>query len=233
MPPIGVGAAQPYSIEVLGKKVELASPLSGAHQHRNTALAVAAAVELNQRHGFPVSPAAIAGGVRRTRWPGRLERMVQDGVDWILDVAHNPAGAWSLRAALREAWGETDARPRVLVFNCLHDKPVRELAQILFPLFKQVIFPPIHSPRATPLEDLLAAAEATGTAAAAAGSVAEALQIARSFTGAANRSVTSLSFTEPAETANGAQPPKGLVVISGSVYLVGEAREPPYVQYRT
>ena len=206
VPIIGSGAAQPYSIEVLGATVELASPLAGAHQHRNTALAVAAAVELNQRHGFPVTPAAIAAGVRHTRWPGRLERIAQHGVEWILDVAHNPAGAWSLRAGLRDSRGEQDAPPSVLVFNCLNDKPVKELAQILFPLFKQVIFPPIHSPRATPLQELLAAADATGTPAATADSVSEALQMAR------------------AAMSNGAFAPDGMIVISGSVYLVGEAR---------
>ena len=44
------------------------------------------------------------------------------------------------------------------MFSCLRDKPAAELGQILFPLFKQVIFAPIHSPRATPVEDLMAAA---------------------------------------------------------------------------
>ena len=207
MPPIGVGAAQAYPVEVLGATVELASPLLGAHQHRNTALAVAAAVELNQHYGFPVTAAAIAAGVRGTSWPGRMERIPGDEVEWILDVAHNPAGAWSLRAGLRDALGENDKRPWILVFSCLQDKPLAELAQILFPLFKQVIFSPIHSPRATPMEDLLAAAQATGTPAVAARSVAEALDLGR----------------QAAEEGNSKTSP-GLVVISGSVYLVGEAR---------
>ena len=179
MPPIGVGATQAYPVDVLGATVELASPLTGAHQHRNTALAVAAAVELNQRHGFPVTPAAIAAGVRGTSWPGRMEHISSEGVEWILDVAHNPAGAWSLRAGLRDAMGDNDGRPWILVFSCLRDKPLAELAQILFPLFKQVIFAPIHSPRATPAEDLLRAAASTGTPAVAAQSVAEAIELAR------------------------------------------------------
>ncbi len=119
-------------------------------------------------------------------------------------MAHNPAGAWSLRAGLRDALGESDGRPWVLVFSCLRDKPVQELAQILFPLFKQVVFAPIHSLRATPMEDLLAAARMTGTPAAVAGSISEALEMARRA------------------AANALQPP--VVVISGSVYLLGEAR---------
>jgi dihydrofolate synthase/folylpolyglutamate synthase len=204
MPPMGVGAAQPYPVDVLGATVELASPLLGAHQHRNTALAVAAAVELHRR-GFPVTPEAIAAGVRLTSWPGRLERIHWDGVDWVLDVAHNPAGAWSLRAGLRDALGEDEDRPWVLVFSCLRDKPVQELAQILFPLFKQVIFAPIHSLRATPIEELLAAARLTGTPAVAATSLSEALKLARK-----------------APLGSASNP--AAIVVSGSVYLVGEAR---------
>ena len=245
MPPLDVRGAGPYAIEALGATIELASPLLGMHQHRNTALAVAAAVELKQRNGFPVTPQSIANGVRRTIWPGRLERISRDGVDWVLDVAHNPAGAWSLRSGLRDALGEDESRPWVLVFSCLRDKPVAELAQILFPLFKQVIFAPLHSPRATPIEELMAAAQATGTPAFAAASVPEALErartalsqagvasvdnIARSQRGSGFVTGNALSRAETGTTRTGALAPGGMssqpvIVVSGSVYLVGEAR---------
>ena len=49
-----------------------------------------------------------------------------------------------------------------LIFACLRDKPLREMTQILFPIFDHVVLAPIHSPRATEVADLLAAAEATG-----------------------------------------------------------------------
>ncbi len=197
MPP-AVGTIGPYEVEVLGEAIEVDSPLAGAHQHRNVALAIATAVELAARHGFPVTPAAIATGIRRTRWPGRMERMAARGAEWVLDVAHNPAGAWALRSGLR---GILEVRrPRTLVFSCLRDKPVAELAQILFPLFDRVILAPIHTTRAARVEDLLAAAAATGTPAVAAESVSEALEQAA------------------------AQTQGGAIVVSGSVYLVGEAR---------
>jgi dihydrofolate synthase/folylpolyglutamate synthase len=196
MPPFSAAPTGPYSVEALGATVEVASPLRGAHQQRNVALAIAAAVELAVSHGLPITPASIAAGIRQTRWPARLERIASGGADWILDVAHNPAGAWALRAGLREALGDTP--PHTLIFSCLRDKPVAEMAQILFPLFEQVIFAPIHSARATPLSDLLAAAESTGTHAFAAESVAQALEWAAAAAGP--------------------------VVVSGSVYLVGEAR---------
>jgi dihydrofolate synthase/folylpolyglutamate synthase len=74
------------------------------------------------------------------------------------------------------------------------------MAQILFPLFEQVILAPIHSARAASMEEMEAAARATGTSAVSASSVREALMQAR-------------------EQGQG-----GMVVVSGSVYLVGEAR---------
>jgi len=187
-----------YTVEAFGTPVRVDSPLAGAHQQRNVALAIEAAVELAARHGFPVTSAAIEAGIRRTHWPGRLERMTLGGAEWVLDVAHNPAGAWALRAGLRSIL--EGRAPRALVFSCLRDKPLGEMAQILFPLFDRVIVAPIHSARAAAVEDLLAAAKTTGTAAVAAGSVREALEKAQ-------------------ERAAG-----GVVVVSGSVYLVGEAR---------
>lgn len=198
MPPLGTSSALPYRIEVMGEEIEVRSPLRGAHQHRNIALAIAAAIEINGEEKANITPKAIFEGIARTVWPGRLERISTGGLDWILDVAHNPAGAWALRAGLRDAF--SDAHPRTLIFSCLRDKPIAEMAQILFPIFEHVILAPIHSTRATDMADLLAAAGATGTRAVAAGSVHEAMELARERAG------------------------DSAIVISGSLYLVGEAR---------
>ena len=203
LPPTGAGVASPYCIDALGATIRVDTPLVGAHQHRNVALAIAAAVELACNHGFPVTAAAIAEGIRKTSWPGRLERIGRDGVEWILDVAHNPAGAWALRAGLGAVLADAEAerRPRTLIFSCLNDKPIAEMAQILFPFFDQVILAPIQTARAAAMDALLAAAEATGVRALAAESVSQAMQLAAGQTGQ-----------------------RGVVVVSGSVYLVGEAR---------
>jgi len=194
----------PYTIDALGECIPVDSPLAGAHQHRNVALAIAAAVELATVHGFLVTPAAIASGIRQTRWAARLERIERDGVTWILDVAHNPAGAWALRAGLKGVLGEKEKLP-VLVFSCLRDKPIAEMAQILFPLFDNVVITPIRAARAAELQLLLAAAAATGTPAFETASVQEALRIAIG------------RFAD-------AMKEDRVVVVSGSVYLVGEAR---------
>jgi dihydrofolate synthase/folylpolyglutamate synthase len=197
------GTSGPYTVDALGAAIKVDSPLAGAHQQRNVALAIAAAVELAAHHGFSIPPAAIENGIRRTRWPGRLERIAKNGVEWILDVAHNPAGAWALRAGIR-AILEVH-KPHVLVFSCLRDKPLDEMAQILFPLFDEVIVAPIHTARAAAIDDLLAAAAATGTHAVAADSVTDALEMAQ-------------------ERINQDRAAGGVSVVCGSVYLVGEAR---------
>lgn len=196
VPPPGVTGA--YDVQALGAVVRVDSPLKGAHQHRNLALAIAAAVELKARHGFPVTPETLALGLRKTQWPGRLERLNRGGVEWILDVAHNPAGVWALRSGLSEMLGE--GSKRTLVFSCLRDKRLDQMSQVLFPLFDEVIVAPMHNPRAVSAEELKAAAEKVGVAVLAADSVPAALAAAR-------------------VRAQG-----GAIVVSGSVYLVGEAR---------
>jgi dihydrofolate synthase/folylpolyglutamate synthase len=203
MPGFDVGPADAYAMTVLGERIVVDSPLKGAHQHRNIALAMAAAVELSGR--FPITAASIERGIGRTRWPGRLERLTVDGTEFLLDVAHNPAGAWALRAALSASGGTAEDSAgegeggQCLIFACLRDKPLREMTQILFPIFDHVVLAPIHSPRATEVAELLAAAEATGVPSTPSGTVEEAI-----------------------ETALRLRPAR--VVISGSVYLVGEAR---------
>jgi len=197
-----------YRVEALGQTIEVASPLRGSHQHRNIALAISAAVELAISHGFPITAKSIAQGIRNTRWPARLECITVEVPEthkrreFILDVAHNPAGAWALRAGLREML--PDQPPGTLVFSCLRDKPVLEIAQILFPIFNEVIFAPIMSTRATPMRDLLAAAASTSTPAFAASSVGQAIELALERSSAPGAGKT--------------------IVVSGSVYLVGDVR---------
>jgi dihydrofolate synthase / folylpolyglutamate synthase len=211
IPSLHTSPTQPYELQVMGQTISIDSPLHGAHQHRNLALAIAAAVELAQHHNFPITAASIAQGIHATQWPGRLESITipasasapatqtkeaipASPLEFLLDVAHNPAGAWALRSALN-----SPESPRCLIFACLRDKPLREMAQILFPIFDHVILAPIRSPRASEVADLLAAAQDTGVPSTSASTVEEAIAIAQSL--------------HPAR-----------IVISGSVYLVGEAR---------
>src|SRR5579859_335884 len=53
--PMHASATDSYRLQVLGQSIVIDSPLKGAHQHRNIALAIAAAVELRAQHGFPIT----------------------------------------------------------------------------------------------------------------------------------------------------------------------------------
>jgi dihydrofolate synthase/folylpolyglutamate synthase len=216
--------ANHYSITLDGEALEVNSPLPGHHQQRNIALAIAAAAELrnskgyknaasalkSNQIGYKITNAHMEAGIRNTQWPGRLELFTfPDGPQLLLDVAHNPAGAWTLRAAIAQL---PEAQPRTLLFSCLRDKDLNEMAQILFPLFDSssadpergkdhIVFAPIDNPRAAHIDDLLAAAHALDIPAHAAPHLAAALAQARSIT-----------------------PPEGFIIATGSVYLVGEIR---------
>jgi dihydrofolate synthase/folylpolyglutamate synthase len=189
-----------YPLSVMGELIGIDSPLAGAHQQRNLALAIAAAVELRNSNSYNITPIDIQAGIRNTVWPARLELVpgTRDRADVLLDVGHNPAGAWALRAAVSHL---DRGQPMTLVFGCLKDKPAVELAQILFPLFGKVMLTPVDSPRTASMEDLLAAAETTGSEVEAAANAAAALERALQLT-----------------------PVNGLVVVTGSVYLVGQLR---------
>jgi dihydrofolate synthase / folylpolyglutamate synthase len=189
-----------YPLSVMGELIEIDSPLAGAHQQRNLALAIATAVELRNSHGYNITPVDIQSGIHATVWPARLERIVGDRgrADVLLDVGHNPAGAWALRAAISHL---DLGQPLTLVFGCLKDKPAEELAQILFPLFGKVIVTPVDSSRTASVEDLLAAGRTTGSDVEAATDAMSAVERALQLT-----------------------PVHGLVVATGSVFLVGQVR---------
>ena len=210
-----------YTITLNGEPLRVDSPLSGRHQQRNIALAISSAVALRNLNsynigqnnlkrnydGYTIQISAIETGIRNTRWPGRLELIPSDkGPAILLDVAHNPAGAWTLRAAIAQL---PESQPRTLLFSCLRDKNLAEMSQILFPLFDSsadrphdhILFAPIDNPRANSLDDLLAAARALDIPAQAAPDIATVLEQARALT-----------------------PSDGLIIATGSIYLVGEIR---------
>ncbi len=115
----------------------------------------------------------------------------------MLDVAHNPAGAWALRSALSENFPE---RPLTFVFGAMRDKAIQEMAEILFPVAECVVLTEVNNPRAATVDELIQIGERTGTQLYAEASVAAALAKA-----------IELTMTQ------------GVIVVTGSIFLVGEA----------
>src|ERR1700675_3098635 len=204
------GARQRYSLAVLGKEIVVDSPLAGRHQLRNLALAIAAAEELHNQGTAQITPETIAEGIREAYWPGRFQVLPATGdkPEYVLDVAHNPAGAWALRSTLSAAYPDSgngdsaNGRRITMVFGVMRDKAMQEITEILFPIAEHVIVTQANNPRsASPDEIRQAAARvAAGIDIEDAEDVASALERARTGAGAG-----------------------GLVVVTGSIYIVGEA----------
>jgi dihydrofolate synthase/folylpolyglutamate synthase len=204
------GCVSRYPLQVMGREVLVETPLVGRHQLRNVALAIAAADELRQQ-GFAVTRESIERGIRGTRWPGRFQVIPaathvgtaastvrnSDTPEIVLDVAHNPAGAWALRSTLSACYGD---RPLTFIFGAMRDKAIGEIAEILFPLAERVIATRADNPRSATPREIREAAARTSTDIEDSPDVALAVERARALAG-----------------------PKGVVVITGSIYIVGEA----------
>ena len=128
-----------YPLTVMGEEIEVDSPLAGRHQLRNIALAIATAEQLGQ-FGFITTPKQIEEGIRETQWPGRFQVLPPSAATYehemVLDVAHNPAGAWALRSALSESF---PGRELTLVFAAMRDKAIQEVAEVLFPIVENIV----------------------------------------------------------------------------------------------
>jgi dihydrofolate synthase/folylpolyglutamate synthase len=190
-----------YPLQVMGRQILVETPLVGRHQLRNVALAIAAAEELGKKGFRGVTAESIERGIRETHWPGRFQ-VVPASSGWpelVLDVAHNPAGAWALRSALSERY---DDRPLIFVFGAMRDKAISEMTDILFPLALRVIATRPENPRAESPEAIQKAGSRTGAEIEAVPEVRLALDRAREAAGT-----------------------DGVIVVTGSIYLVGEAMQ--------
>src|SRR5258705_5186624 len=117
----------------------------------------------------------------------------------LLDGAHNPAGAKSLRDYLDEfGW-----RPLTLLFGAMRDKQLERIAKILFPVADLLVLTPIRNPRAASTEMLR--------------------DVAQRFVGD-DRITVAGSSSEAVNMARETTEPSGLICITGSLYLIGETR---------
>ncbi|MCL6544738.1 MAG: bifunctional folylpolyglutamate synthase/dihydrofolate synthase [Bryobacteraceae bacterium] len=138
---------------------------------------------------------AIEEGIRTTRWPGRLER-VSEKPEIVLDGAHNPAGAEALARHLRRFYS---GRRIWLVYGAMRDKAVSEAAGHLFPLAEGVILTAPRHPRAVRPEALAQLVEHP-------------------------RLLVASDVERAIGSAMEMAAPKDAIFITGSLFLVGEAR---------
>ena len=126
-----------------GWSLDVSPSLAGHFQVQNALNGVAAARVLASG-GLHVMDGAIATGISKTVWPGRLEKL-QARPDVYLDGAHNPAAARELAGFVTQNFA---SRKIWLIYGALRDKSVDEVAGWLFPLAAEVVFTEPRTPRA-------------------------------------------------------------------------------------
>ena len=167
--------------------------LRGAHQIENASVAVGL-VEALRNHGFSISDEQIRFGLANATHAGRLELIPP----FLLDGAHNPAGAQALRNYLNEL----APTALTLIFGAMRDKKLDQIAEILFPLPACLILTPVQNPRSASVESLASLAK----------------QFAHGVV------IETNSSAEAVENAIAQTPADGLICITGSLYLIGETR---------
>jgi len=173
--------------------------LLGAHQYRNAACAVAAIDALAKAESLDVPPGAIAGGLAKARIPGRME-LFPGRPEILLDGAKSQAGAEALAYALRSVHA---GRRIVLVLGMLGDKDVEAIAAALSPLAAAVVVTePPWEKRAGAAARVVEAARTHAAHVELEPVVEDALARARALAG-----------------------PDDLIVVAGSLYLVGAVRD--------
>jgi len=194
---------QRVTVEGQRNSYHLMMPLVGSYQLENAATAVATLEVLAER-GFAVSEESIKEGFERVSWPGRFQVVGSKPVV-VLDCAHNPTSAGALVSSMESyfshRWQEK-LKPAVLVLGVSADKDVAGILSVLGNSFKKIIVTRSRHPRAMATEELEAEMKKQGLTVEVAGNVPEAVMKAKQLAGE-----------------------DGLVLITGSIFVVGEALE--------
>jgi dihydrofolate synthase/folylpolyglutamate synthase len=176
----------------------LAVPLLGEHQAINCGLALSVIDRLKAR-GFPINDSKAMEGLGKTVIPGRMEMLAQSP-RVIVDGAHNAA---SIDALMRAIGQHIPYDSMVVIFGCCADKDVSGMLERIAAGADKVIFTRVDSVRSADPSELSARyIEQYGKMAQVAHTLEDAL-------GIANRAVTK----------------EDLITITGSFYLVGEAKK--------
>ncbi|NLM44245.1 MAG: bifunctional folylpolyglutamate synthase/dihydrofolate synthase [Clostridiales bacterium] len=169
-------------------------PLLGDHQLLNAAVAISAAVKLNEL-GFTLSEDSIRKGIGKVVWPGRLSIISKEPFI-VIDGAHNKDGVYALSKAVKKYFKDKDI---VILMGMLKDKDHKESISILGPMAKQIVITEPNSERALSAEELAEEAREFCQEVYAMPNISEALEKALNIAG--NHSI---------------------ILICGSLYLIGE-----------
>lgn len=172
--------------------------LEGDFQRVNAGIAAKGAEILRDQFNFRVTPKAIRKGLQGREWPGRLE-LFHGSPDILLDGAHNPISIEALVHYLRKHYS---ARRPLLIFGTSREKKSEKMLQTLGAFFKDIVITASQNPRSQEIQVLMTQARSHFRYLFPVPDTRRALSFARKEVGA-----------------------KGLVVVTGSFYLIGEIRK--------
>ena len=173
-------------------------PFVGAHQAVNAAVATMA-LSLIMKQDDRVNENDLREGLARARWKGRFEIHTIGGVPYVMDGAHNPAGAEALKEALEEQYPD---KRRVIVFTSLEDKDTETVIQLLIRKGDVCFLCPAPTPRSRKPEDIAKMIDEQ--------KIAAEIHLED-------------SATDALEDASKAAGEKDVVLIAGSLYILGDA----------
>lgn len=181
--------------------------LLGRHQIDNAAVALGLLEQLGLR-GIPLSEKDLLEGIRRVSWKGRLE-VTQEQPLFLLDGAHNPSGAESLGQFLSEVDPDRKGK-HWMIIGMMSDKDIPAVLSPLVAWTDAFIFSRPEIKRAADPYQIMASfplvsKETSGKESSLPCTVREKVSEALAYVN---------SFIQPEDT----------LVITGSLYTVGEAK---------
>ncbi len=189
---------QGQSFNVRGLHAEYAllrTPLLGKPQAANAAAAIGI-VESLRPHGITVSRHSITSGIRNVNWPGRLQVLGRE--PWIvLDGAQNEASARALKDAVAELF---NYKKLYLVFGVSSGKDIKGIAANLFPQADRIFLTRAATPRAILPET-----------------------VKKGLPEYEKKYTATLNVREAVELARREATPGDMVLVTGSLFVVGEA----------
>ena len=143
--------SQVYDCTIMDEKFDnIEIKLIGEHQVNNSIVALNVVKFLRDNKNINISNESIKNGLLTTKWPGRIEKIMENPM-FIIDGAHNEDGAKSLSKALEKNFPN---KKLTMLIGMLVDKDIDSVLEILMPKFNKVITTTPDSDRAISAEEL-------------------------------------------------------------------------------
>ncbi|UVI33717.1 bifunctional folylpolyglutamate synthase/dihydrofolate synthase [Paenibacillus spongiae] len=177
--------------------------MNGAHQRMNAAVAVMALEVLRQYYALIVDDNNLLQGLRQASWPGRLE-MVKHSPRILLDGAHNPEGAETLAAALRDTYRYERLH---LMMGMLANKNHHDTLRHILPLVDTLVVTAPDFRKAMPAAEL-----------------AELVQSMKEESGHSFELIVEPNWKQALERLQSLSGEADLAVVTGTLYLIADVR---------